>query len=30
MPASGEQATRLADWGGGRSDWLLDRIAWRR
>ena len=30
MPVSGEQATRLADWGGGRSDWLLDRIAWRR
>ncbi len=30
MPAGGGQAARLADWGAGRPDWLLDRIAWRR
>ena len=29
-PAAGGQTTRVADWGGSRKDWLIERISWRR
>ena len=28
MPAVGGAATRIADWGANRQDWLIERIAW--
>jgi TolB protein len=28
IPAVGGAATRVADWGANRQDWLIERIAW--
>jgi TolB protein len=30
MPAVGGQATKHADWGEDRADWLVERLTWGR
>lgn len=30
IPAAGGQANRVADWGEGRADWLVERLSWGR